>query len=182
MISIVITFFDPLLKKYNMLADLIRSIGEHSQGKEVELVLVPNANSYVEAVNEGLRRARGEWIVVLNDDVVIRDPDWLIKLCVPGVISSWEIREPVMPSAACFCMDRNVFEKLGYMDERYKDGINYEDTDYFLTALSLQIPFHDAKVVMEHLGGRTFTSYFYTDMDAKRAINKAIFKEKWPKV
>jgi glycosyltransferase involved in cell wall biosynthesis len=186
MISIIITYYDPRLKKTGMFADLIRSIGENSQGlqEEIEMVIVSNANSYVEAVNAGLSRAKGDYLVVLNDDIVIEDSQWLSKLCVPEGIAScrlgtFHMTGAKLPDATCFAMSRATFEKLGLMDERYKDGINYEDTDYFLTAKKLDIPFIDAEIKMKNIGGQTFTTYFGDVMSAKSSHNRQLFNDKW---
>lgn len=185
--SIVITYHDPLLKKYEMLSDLIRSIGENSQGKEVEIVLVSNAHSYCEAVNEGLRRAKGNWIVVMNDDVKVADNRWLDKLCGhPDSLTSFQHGSFslkgscfLVADGGCWAMPRNIFEKLGLMDEAFSDGFNFEDTDYFLRAATQGIPIVNARVDLYHLGGATTKLYFSDSVTEKINRNREIFNAKW---
>lgn len=167
-----------------MLCNLMRSIGENSIGYQLEQIMVVNGKSYVESVNEGLGRSNGEYIIVLNDDVVIEDKEWLKKLCIPNCISAWQLGTfhttgESVPDAACFAMHRDVFNRLGLMDLRYKDGINFEDTDYFFTAKEKGIPFVDAQVRMKHLGNVTEQTYFKDVKWGKTYHNEAIFNQKW---
>lgn len=185
-ISLIITYYDPESRKLKMLFDLFKSIADNSVGHHYEIVLVHNGPSYVESVNQGLRRADGDYIVVLNDDVVIQDDMWLHKLCIPDVLSSWRLGSfhmdtDVLPDAACFAMSREVFKKLGCMDEQYKNGKCYEDTDYFLEAKKRGIAFHNAEVQLDHIGAVTTHAYFMEKLNPLREINREIFRNKWGK-
>src|ERR1700758_888725 len=42
----------------------------------VDLIAFPENRGFAIAVNEGIMRARGDWILILNNDVVLQ-PDWL---------------------------------------------------------------------------------------------------------
>lgn len=44
-----------------------------------ELIAFPENRGFAEAVNEGIRRARTDWVLILNNDVVL-EPDWLARL------------------------------------------------------------------------------------------------------
>ena len=46
----------------------------------VDLIAFPDNRGFAVAVNEGILRARGNWILILNNDVVLQ-PDWLERLC-----------------------------------------------------------------------------------------------------
>lgn len=178
--SIILPFFDPDFRKSLMFTNLLKSVVENSKGRDYELVIVKNGPSYVESHNIGLQNAKGDYLVVLNDDVVVEDPEWLQKLTTDG-IASWKVGEfhlaPIqLPQAACFAMSRSVFEKLGLMDDDFKHGKNYEDTDYFMRARDLKIPFYDAQVKLTHVGGQTLATYF-EDLDTE--INRKIFFQKW---
>ena len=65
------------------------------------------------------------------------------------------------------------------MDERYKDGFNYEDTDYFLTAKKLGIPFIDANVQLRNIGNATTQMYFADNVQALVNRNRQLFRDKW---
>lgn len=186
--SLVVTYYDPEQKKVNMLSDALLSIGVSSASwcveNRIELILVHNGASYVDSVNEGLQRATGDYIIVLNDDIVMEDNQFLQKMCQPDCITAWQLGDfhlqPCkVPDAACFGMSREVFRKLGLLDIRYKDGINFEDTDYFFTAKELGIPFIDAGVRMKHFGNGTLNVYFNEEKWGKTYRNEALFREKW---
>jgi GT2 family glycosyltransferase len=77
-------------------------------------------------------------------------------------------------------MSRQTFEKLGLIDEEYKDGINYEDTDYFLRAYKLGIPFKKVEINLSHWGYKTTGTYFdERTAEEKKSINRNIFFKRW---
>ena len=45
----------------------------------VDLVVFPENRGFAVAVNEGIRRASGDWVLIVNNDVVL-EPDWLERL------------------------------------------------------------------------------------------------------
>lgn len=45
----------------------------------VDLIVFPENRGFAAAVNEGIRRARSDWVLILNNDVVL-EPDWLRRL------------------------------------------------------------------------------------------------------
>lgn len=45
----------------------------------VDLVAFPENRGFAAAVNEGVRRAKGNWLLILNNDVIL-EPDWLRRL------------------------------------------------------------------------------------------------------
>lgn len=183
--SLIVTYYDPEAKKLSMLADALISLGNcASRAYEIELVLVHNGPSYTESVNDGLSRASGDFLIVLNDDILMKDPMFLEKMCQEGCITAWQLgdfhlTEERVPDAACFGMSREVFKRMGLLDLRYKDGINFEDTDYFFKAKSLGIPFVDAHVDMVHFGNATLNTYFDSIRWDRTYHNESIFRQKW---
>lgn len=183
--SLIVTYYDPDVKKLGMLTDALFSLGNcASRAYELELILVHNGASYTESVNGGLSRATGDYLIVLNDDILMKDPMFLEKMCKDDCITAWQLGTfhltgDRVPDAACFGMSRKTFEKLGLLDLRYKDGINFEDTDYFLTAKSLGIPFVDACVDMLHFGNTTLNAYFNAIKWDRTYHNESLFRQKW---
>lgn len=49
----------------------------------VDLIAFPENRGFAIAVNEGIRRAKGDWILILNNDVVL-EPRWLERLLASG--------------------------------------------------------------------------------------------------
>jgi glycosyltransferase involved in cell wall biosynthesis len=187
MISILIPYYDPEYKKSRVFTRTIQGVCLNSRG-EYEIILVKDGPSYVESHNRALSAAHGDYLVVLNDDIEIQDPDWLEKLTADrDAISSWRLgayhmHPQDLPDAACFGMSRETFEKLGLMDEIYKDGMNYEDTDYFLRAKELGIPFRNADIKLHHYGYETAKNYSTEQATAPlKELNRGIFCKRWMK-
>lgn len=184
--SFCIGYYDPEYTKTALITNLVRSIVRHSGDADYEFVIVKDGPSYVESFNRALANAKGAYLVVMNDDIEIKDSNWLQKLTQDEGISSWRLGQyhatpqpTTLPDAALYLMSRPVFEKLGLMDERYKDGLNYEDTDYFLTAIKLGIPFFDAEIDIYHKSNQTSGTYFKDRNSELIRINREKFNEKW---
>ncbi len=45
----------------------------------IDLIVFPENRGFAVAVNEGIRRATGDWLLIVNNDVVL-EPDWLERL------------------------------------------------------------------------------------------------------
>jgi glycosyltransferase involved in cell wall biosynthesis len=182
--SILVPYFDPEYKKTLLVTKLIKSIVQCTE-EDYEFVIVKDGPSYVESHNIGLRNAKGDYIIVVNDDIEIRDKDWLKKLTSPDGITSYRlVPSPIsgvyMPDAVCFGMSRQTFERLGLMDEDFKDGMNFEDSDYFVRARELGIPFFTQDVQITHAGSATTKAYLNQEQENEKvAINKKLFNSKW---
>lgn len=110
---------------------------------------------FARAVNEGMRQARGDYLVILNSDTVVED-GWLDGLRQAmeadtslGVVSPVTNRcgNPLQTAAAksaaltgmrreaqrlvffCVMIRRALWERAGGLDEIYREG-NFEDDDF----------------------------------------------------
>ena len=128
MISILIALHDPEKRVEEMTEQCLESIRINSKGQDYELrVLKGQGHRKVSYTNELWRQAKGEYLVLVGNDVIINDNNWLGKLCVPNTITSAWIhkahfnQEPYIDFALC-CVPRNILEKVGYLDEDFTDG------------------------------------------------------------
>ena len=173
---------------------------------------------FAPANNQGLAGARGDVLVLLNNDTVLT-PGWLDGLrrhvtgadvgCVCACTNrigneaevecsyrtASELREFALRRARehagelfdirmapmfCFALRRDVFEKLGPIDEQYELGM-FEDDDYAmrLRAAGLRVCCAD-DVFVHHFGQASFSNLLGDGQYARTfAANRARFERKW---
>lgn len=102
---------------------------------------------YTKAANEGMKRAKGDFIILLNDDVILlKQPKnyWINKLLEPfifdikmGITGCHKLKCPITQEdfivGYCICIEREVINEIGYYDEIFNPGYE-EDIDYCLRA------------------------------------------------
>lgn len=122
--------------------EYIESLGEH-----FKLVWKEEATGFSQAVNDGILVSIGEYIILLNNDVVLLDRkknEWLEMLVKPFVDSTVGITGPLLgPSAPagghdfliffCVMVKREVINKIGLLDLAFGVG-GGEDTDFCIKA------------------------------------------------
>ncbi len=184
----------------------------------VQVILNPDNRGFAAANNQGLARAGGEYLVLLNNDtVVVRG--WLEGLIrhlaahsewgLVGPVTNWignEAQIPVgystleelpawaerhcrqhdgryfpIPVLAMFCvaMRRQVFEKVGDLDERFGMGM-FEDDDYAERVRRAGLEVVCVEDVFVHHEGRA--AFRRMDDQAYRKLfedNRRKFEEKW---
>jgi glycosyltransferase involved in cell wall biosynthesis len=108
---------------------------------------------YGPAVNQGLAAASGDWLLVINNDIEFVH-DWITK-----AVDAWDERTGIVSShnlahdpdrkvgrelppdpagyffGACWMISREVYEKVGGLDEQYEMGM-FEDKSYTKTIVS----------------------------------------------
>lgn len=147
MVSIIIPVWGDY-KKY--LPDCIASI-ERQTYKDYEVIIVENKTDLPSARNEGIKRAKGEYILPLDVDDCLRE-DYLEKTVGKGDIITTAYynnsEKKVLPAReinladlkrtnliiACSLFKKEVWEKVGGYDEEMKDG--YEDWDFWIRCLT----------------------------------------------
>lgn len=123
--------------------------------------------------NDGLRKATGDYLVVVSDDVFV-SPGWLecmenaLKLfpnalaSMPAVqnmpVSLYPEENRVWIPASCFMLLPKTLEIVGYFDEQFHP-FNYEDVDYW-TRISQagHTIARDYSVQVQHLEGQVIHS------------------------
>jgi len=184
--SIVILNYDPEHRMTELLNKCLQGIIKNSKKYEedYELILINNVDGYPNAVNEGFKRCKGNFLIHLHNDAEVEDPDWLEKLEDPENITGWRLMPfgcnlPDCPDGACWCMSRKVFEKIGFMDPQFSEGYGWEDGDYWMRATQGGIKFKDAKVKLIHHDNKTFENYHPNEFLKLYNKNKQLFKCKW---
>ena len=181
--SIVYLCYDPENKK-DFKYKSLWSVIENSVGYDYELVFVKDVKGYPVALNTGLEQSRGDYIVIVSDDVVIHDPRWLTKLTRENAIVSYapqtfHITGEVLPSGALYGFSREVFNTLGLMDTQYQNGYGYDDIDYFLTAKKHGVELHIEPFAVDHLGSKTYQEYWNQEKEGMTNHNHLLFQTKW---
>lgn len=144
------------------------------------------------AVNQGLKVATGEWLIVANNDLVFIH-DWLTTAIEAwqegtGAISSHlhdhdpahragrrVMNQPGEMFGALWMTRRDVVERVGLLDERFEFGY-FEDRDFFYRLHSMGYELAKAGWV-RHIGNAT--SGKLPDLPQIYARNEQRFKEKW---
>lgn len=186
--SIIIPIYNPDNSLKDMICNAIWSIMITTVGKDIEIIPVIHNNlSYSQAVNIGLHRASGDYFVISSTDIICRDNDWLDKFSSEiNKISSrrsipFFMNGDLTPDACIWGMSRETYNKIGDLDEIYKDGYGFEDNDYWLRAKELNIEFNYTSSNIEHLENKTFSTYFKDKKQEMTSKNQSIFAQKWGK-
>ena len=125
-------------------------IGEAKESDvwRLRLLLYDDPMGFPKAVNEGIRNAKGEYIVLMNDDIKILDwgkGTWLSQLTAPLSDKKVAITGPVKFSFKCkdtewsaigfslAAIPKRVFDELGLLDEIFTPGAG-EDGDFSIRA------------------------------------------------
>ena len=100
----------------------------------LEVVWNYNAVGFAKAVNAGILLAETERIVLLNNDTVILDNNWLEKLDAGGDISTvwtqWsDITQQRFGVFFCVMIYADVFQRIGLLNEEYETG-GCEDIEF----------------------------------------------------
>jgi GT2 family glycosyltransferase len=174
-VSVVIPFYEVNPQKREVLKECTNSLKGHD-----EIIIVWNQRmGYAPSINKGLENSRGDYIVVMNDDVVLMEGD-LKQLCIPGTVTSPSFMGKTYPHiwGSCFCIPRSVYERIGGMDERYTISY-FDDDDLIFTLIQNAIPMKAVpEVVFDHKHpGLTLDAM--PDRNEFFEANKQKFVEKW---
>lgn len=224
-VSIII----PLYNQLSFTKDCLESL-QRTTSAVVEIILVDNASTDGTAEflstlagvtviantqnggcsvawNQGARAASSEWIVVLNNDVLLSNgwleglltaaAQWELDIVTPAIregeynynIGAYaqelnsRMKNVIRKGTAngiCFMVNRRVFSTIGFFDENFRIG-QYEDKDFFLRAS--QAGFRLGTVgssFLHHFGSVTQKSMKSTRVAKPYALeNKAYFIRKW---
>lgn len=174
-LSIIIPFMDAFEGKQQILQRCLDSL----VGADEILVVENWKAGYAVPINYGLSQASGDFLLVMNDDI-IQTKGNLKDLCNTEAVTS-----PIEDGMAaqfiwgnCFCLPRWVYEKIGGLDERYRISY-FDDDDLIFTLQSLGIPMRSVPTVefSNPQGGTTL--HTFPDHNEFFEENKQRFLRKW---
>ena len=132
------------------------------------------------AVNKGYELARGDYIIMATDDCFLTGGS-LEDLAVEGTVTSPVIdgRGEQAFSGVMWCVPRDIYEKYGMLDEKYSEGIFFEDEDYWMLLKTENIPHKciNTVCVAHPEGGSTLKNV--EEYTRRVNINKIYFNDKW---
>jgi GT2 family glycosyltransferase len=223
-VSIVVPVYNQLsftkgcldsIRKYSEPSEIIIVDNGSSDGtKEFlaacpDIIVITNDNNrgFAGACNQGAKAAKGEWVVILNNDVVV-SPNWLTGLVefaetklldiVTPAIREGEVNYDIISYSQefirtmagvarigeavgiCFMVRRQVFDIIGYLDENFLIG-QFEDVDFFRRAKTAGFKLGiTGRSFIHHFGSITQHSIRRTKtVNPYEAINRAYYRSKW---
>lgn len=157
------------------------------------------------AVNQGIKIATGEIIIILNNDTLV-SPHWLERFeyhlktfDMVGPVSNCISGSQQLPAGAyafvdsklgqiypwhrlvffCVAIKKVVFDKIGLLDEQFSPG-NMEDDDFCMRAIEVGFKLGIAEdIFIYHLGTATFKTQGIDYQNLLRT-NLVKFQAKWP--
>ena len=173
-ISVVIPYYESDEGKPAILKRETDSLKGHD-----EIVIVWNDKmGYAKSINKGLANAHGDFLVVMNDDLIMECGD-LKDLCDEKAVTSPLVNWDNHPFwGCCFCIPRWVYEKVGGLSEIYRISY-FDDDDYINTLRQNKVPMHAVTTInfAHPEGGRTL--HTLPDHNEFFEENKCKFIEKW---
>jgi len=147
----------------------------------IEIIALNKNYGFAYAVNKGIKKAikdGSDYILSLNNDVIIPNKNWIRQFLFYGLKSEGEldkgqydfIREvPAINGVAMF-IKKEVIKKVGFFDERFFYG--RDDLDYGFRARKAGFKvIYNGKIKLIHYGG-----YSFKISKGKESLN--LFKEK----
>lgn len=174
-ISLIIPHYEVNLEKRQMLLDCLATVA----GQYDELIIIAEKRENLASkINDGLRKASGEFLMVSNDDIKLIKGT-LNDLCDPEVVTVPKVIGSIdkLFHGHFWCMPRKIFEKVGFMYEGY-DGFYYDDSDYWMTIESKGFKIVKREdVVILHDHPASTLKHLYKD--GREENNRKIFIERW---
>lgn len=133
--------------------------------KPDEYIYKQNPIGYARAVNIGLALADGDYLLIANNDIVLPD-GWLEKMMedyrsgtLAPLDQEWQNPEPIIYENSHWfsfvLMNREVFKKVGYLDESIP--YRFHDQDYSIRVKKAGFSVNrTGKVIVKHINMATF--------------------------
>lgn len=154
-LSVVIPYMEIDEGKRQVLAETCKSF----TGAD-EIIIVSNwKEGYAKPINKGLAIAKGDFLMVMNDDMQW-DQGSLKRLCDETAVTSPMVNGKSQPFWGCsFMIPRWVYEKVGGLWEGYEISY-FDDDDYQNTLKKAGVPMKCIETVqVQTEGGRTLERF-----------------------
>lgn len=158
---------------------ILKGCLDSMRGMDETIVVANDLKGYGWACNRGLELARGDYLIVANDDTRLINGSLRSLPDALGVTVPLIEPEPRDYKPRCFfCMPRWVYEKIGGFDERFEGGY-FEDDDMIKRLADENIPtIINYQVEIHHLNGGGTTLKKMGEQELFNA-NKKRYEEKW---
>lgn len=186
--SVIILIFHRTQELVDMARDCVASV--QNSGENQEIIIVDNGSTvrydwerecdtYIRlnknwgishGWNMGLKAARGSYLVVIGDDVIVHR-GWLeaMEKCYEHKDCGWAnphvehlpagmgiVENYKWPSGACFMLTPEVIQKVGYFAEDVYFPAQFEDTDYETRVYKAGLKIYtNFGITVQHLEGQT---------------------------
>lgn len=174
---------------------------------KIELIRNETNRGCAPAWNQGVAKAGGHRVVILNNDVVV-PPGWLEGLVEYSSMNRVDIASPAIregilnydfenyaadfmrrmatverrgiANGICFMIDRRVLDKIGNFDETFRIG-QFEDTDFFWRArqAGFRLGTTGASFLHHHGSATQIALRSSAPKDEYEAENRRRFRQKW---
>lgn len=207
-------------KNEEMTKEFLDNLQEQCVDYDIEMILVNGASEPINHpfvtkridleknvgfsynMNQGLKEATGDYIVIIGNDGFPQNPNWLEELLIvqdhtlAGIVAPQvdnpdfkhhrvhviEEEPEMMLSfvkfypAVCWLLTRSSFNAIGFFDERFGIG-TYEDNDYIMRCLRKGFPVVVShRYVLHHRCSQTFNMFESTKIMSE---NRQLFNAKW---
>lgn len=159
------------------------------------------------AWNQGVRETDSEWVVILNNDVIV-SPGWLDGLLAVAERAGFDVVSPAIregefnydivaygaeycermkdvlrrgvADGICFMVRRHVFETVGLFDEKFRIG-QFEDADFFRRVRNAGFRIGTTGNSFIHHFGSVTQKAMKKNMQERPYVaeNRAYFRTKW---
>lgn len=132
---------------------------------------------YATAVNAGACLATGDWLLILNNDIIVSGPyrEHLGHHALEGSSIQPDTRRGGFVTGWMISIDRGLWDLLNGFDEQFRNS--FEDVDLSCRARLLGFDFHNVDPPIKHLSGRTRRA-LSAIAEAPHLENKVLFYEK----
>lgn len=174
-ISVIIPYYESDSGKPAVLKRLTDSLKGHT-----EIIISANkGEGYAIPINRGLRIAHGDFLVILNDDLILTRGSLQSLPDLNAVTSPYLDEKSQNFWGCCFCIPRWIYVKMGGLDERYRVSY-FDDDDFEMKLMKNNILYHSVSAVnFENVDGGGRTMHTFPDHNEFFEENKKRFIEKW---